>query len=403
MVVRVKRPGSRGRGPAPAVLAGLVALVAVMGIFWWFLAPEPDPAEVRADVDAAEALSGADTAGYARALEPRPFTFPEDHLSHPDFRTEWWYFTGNVETEEGRPFAYHLTIFRNAAAPRTPRRASAWNSRQVWFAHLAVTDVEAERHHAFERFGREALGLAGAEGDPVRVWLEDWEVEGTGDDLFPARLRAAEGPVALDLELGEGKGPVPQGDQGLSRKGPDPGNASYYLSWPRLPVQGTITTPEGSFRVRGEGWLDREWSTSALDEAHEGWDWFSIQLESGRELMFYELRRRDGTADTLSKGALVEEDGSHRVLSLEEVELEVLDQWASPLDGARYPSGWRLRIPAEGMDLRVEPLLRDQEMNLSVRYWEGAVRVTGEDRGEPVRGRGFVELTGYGPTAEEPG
>ena len=382
--------------------AALAVVAAAVGL-WALLSAQGEPDEVRADVDAAEALAGTDTAGYARALEPRAFTFPEDHLSHPDFRTEWWYFTGNVEAEDGRPFAYHLTIFRNAAAPRTPRRESDWTTRQIWFAHMGVTDVEAERHHAFERFSREALGLAGSEAEPVRVWLEDWEVRGTGDELFPARLQAAEDSVALDLELAPGKGPIPQGEEGLSRKGPDPGNASYYLSWTRLPVQGTIATPEGRFQVQGEGWVDREWSTSALDEAHEGWDWFSLQLDSGRELMFYELRRRDGGADTLSKGALVEADGSHRVLSLEEVELEVMDTWSSPLDGARYPSGWRLRIPGEDLDLQVEPRLRNQEMNLSVRYWEGAVEVQGEDRGEPVEGRGFVELTGYEPTEEGPG
>lgn len=388
-----------------AVAVVLLTLGALGGLIWTAqrIAEPASRHEVRASLSAVEPLTGDDTIGYARALEPRVFEFPKDHGPHPDFRTEWWYVTGNLEAADGREFGIQLTFFRNSVAPSPPERSSAWNTNQLWMAHAAITDVANDRHVYGERFARGAVGLAGAEPAPFRVWLGDWEMRGPegGTPLqehpFPLELEAAGEDWALHLTLGEGKPPVFHGEEGLSRKGPEPGNASYYYSFTRLPAHGRLEVEGEPVAVSGLGWIDREWSTSALGTAHTGWDWFSLQLSDQREIMYFELRRRgDGTPDPLNHGSLVEPDGTRRPLSSSQVELESLGTWESPLDGTRYPSGWRLGIPELGIELQVTPQVRDQEMNLAFRYWEGTVSVEGRGvGGAPVAGRGYVELTGY--------
>jgi predicted secreted hydrolase len=398
---RVQGPGGPSAGPRVVpraalglALAAALAAAAALALGW---ARSPGGGEVRATFSAASALAGGDTAGFARAVAPRDLVFPEDHGAHPRYRTEWWYLTGNLEDEGGRRFGYQLTFFRNALRPEPVGRRSAWDTNQLWMAHFALTDVEGGTHRAAERLGRGAVGIAGAETEPFRVWLEDWELRGEGaDGVFPLRLRAREGEWAVDLVLSRGKPLVLQGDRGHSRKGPEPGNASYYYSFTRIPTEGVVEVPEGRHRVRGASWMDREWSTSALGEEHVGWDWFSLQLSDGYDLMFFELRRADGTPDPLNHGVLVRPDGGYRRLSASEVELEPTGRWQSPLDGAAYPSGWVLRIPGEGVELELRPVLEDQEMNLSVRYWEGALDVRGSGVAGPVDGWGFAELTGYG-------
>jgi predicted secreted hydrolase len=352
-----------------------------------------------ATISAVAAISGGDTVGFARALEVIPFSFPEDHGPHPEYRTEWWYLTGNLASPSGEAFGFQVTFFRNSLSPHPAGRSSVWDTNQLWMAHFALTDLEGGRHVTGERFARGAAGMAGAEASPFRVWLGDWELAGTIDDAFPMTIRALEEDARLELTAVTLKPPVLQGDRGLSRKGPEPGNASYYITWSRLDLTGTIEIAGQVHNVRGTGWMDREWSTSALGEEHVGWDWFSLQLDDGRDLMFFELRRDDGTQDPLNHGALVEADGQSRMLSAGEVRIEPLDWWESPVDGARYPSGWRLTVPDEALDLTITPRLRDQEMNLSFRYWEGAVAIEGDAGGRPVRGVGYVELTGYADEA----
>ncbi len=401
------------RTNARRVALGAGLLVASGLLLWGALrlaAPGTGTEGPRATLSAAEALAGAEVDGFARATEPRPFVFPDDHGPHPDYRTEWWYLTGHLVAEDGREFAFQVTFFRSALAPEPePGEAndegegsasSAWATRELWMAHAALTDVGAGRHVHAERLARGAAGLAGAEADPFRVWLEDWSFEGEAPgSAIPFRVQVSidGSPAELDLVVEEGKRPVLQGDRGLSQKGPEPGNASYYLSWTRMPLSGTLRPVEGGAEVavRGEGWMDREWSTSALGDMHVGWDWFQVQLDDGRELMFFELRRDDGLPDPLNHGALVEADGSYRTLGAGEVELQVTGWWASPVDGAEYPSGWTLRIPGEELELELIPRVRDQEMRVSFRYWEGALAVSGTAAGAPVRGRGFAELTGY--------
>jgi predicted secreted hydrolase len=351
--------------------------------------------QVEARLAVAEALGGEPAAGYARAVEQRPFTFPADHGPHPEFRTEWWYYTGNLATADGRRFGFQLTFFRTALSPEAPQRASAWGANQVYMAHFAISDVAGRRFYAFDRFSRGALDLAGARAEPFRVWLEDWSTESAGSGALPMRLRAAQGEVGLELVVDSAKPTVLQGERGLSRKGAEPGNASYYYSYTRMPASGSVRVGSQTFVVEGLAWMDREWSTSALGDDLAGWDWFALQLEDGREVMYYQLRRKDGGIDPFSGGTFVAADGTSRSLAAGEVELAVSETWPSPRDGTRYPARWRLRIPGEGLDLEIVPHLADQELNLAVRYWEGAVGVTGTAAGRPVAGNGYVELTGY--------
>lgn len=375
---------------APSLLAAVLLLMAACGG-----GPEDTADKGEERLSVAQLLGGGNTEGYARAYAPRPFAFPADHGPHPDYRQEWWYFTGNLATPKGRRFGFQLTFFRTALAPGPVERDSAWATRQAYMAHFTVSDIGAGRFHAFERFSRAALGLAGAEAQPFRVWLEDWSADGEGEGVLPMRLRAAEEGIAVDLTLDSAKPPVLQGDRGLSRKGPAPGNASYYYSLPRMPTRGAVRIGDETFQVEGLSWMDREWSTSGLGEDQVGWDWFSLQLADGREVMFYRLRRRDGSADPFSGGTLVRADGSSRRLGPEDVRLRVLEHWQSPRTGVRYPSRWAFGIPKEGMELEITPYLPDQELDLAVRYWEGAIQVREAAQHSPLAGSGYMELTGY--------
>jgi predicted secreted hydrolase len=366
-------------------------ILAISGILCLAGGSQPSPAAQ----SITETLANPKTEGYARAMAPRPFAFPADHGPHPEYRTEWWYFTGNLEDAGGRAFGYELTFFRIGLSPRPVPTGSAWRANQMFMAHFALTDVEGKRFHAHERFSRAALGLAGAKADTLHVWLEDWSAKPQGPEVFPLRLQAAEESIAIDLVLEQGKAPVLHGEQGLSQKSPEPGNASYYYSLTRMPTAGTLRVDGKDFRVRGESWLDREWSTSALGKDQAGWDWFALQLSDNRELMFYRLRRKDGGTDPMSAGTLIDHNGQTRSLTRTDVEIETLADWSSPRSGARYPARWRFRVPKEGLDLEIRPLLPDQELNVSVRYWEGAVRISGHAAGQPIEGRGYVELTGY--------
>lgn len=356
--------------------------------------------EVRTTLTLADALGTGDTAGYARALEPRPFVFPADHGGHPEFAIEWWYLTGNLETMDGHPFGYQLTFFRSALASTAPERASAWATRQAWMAHFALTDVRAERFHAAERFARGVPMLAGVDAAPFRVWLEDWSIEAVTDSAFTIRIRAQQDSAAIDFVIEQGKEIVMQGERGLSRKGPEPGNASFYYSMTRMPTTGTIISNGQRHDVTGTSWLDREWSTSALREGLEGWDWFALQFDDDTELMLYRLRTSAGASDAFSGGTFVNADGNSVTLGASDFEIVELSSWESPIDGARYPSEWSVRVQRIGLDLVVEPVLADQELDLAVRYWEGAVRVAGTRLDRTLNGRGYVELTGYaGPPA----
>ncbi len=349
-----------------------------------------------------------DLTGYARAQAPAALQFPRDHGPHPAFGSEWWYYTGNLVAADGRRFGFELTFFRVSLAPPSAAagQASAFATHQVYMAHLAITDVAGRRFEAIERFERPVLGLAGAQAEPFRVWLRDWQARAlpaasrVSGSPFPLQLQAAQDGLGIDLRLENDRPPVLQGERGLSRKGAAPGDASYYYSYTRLRARGTLRLGQAQFAVQGLAWMDREWSTTALGAQRIGWDWFALQLDDGADLMFCRIRRADGAANPFDYGVWVRPDGSYRVLAADEVQLAVTDHWRSPATGVRYPAGWRLTVGPAAARLTVRPLLAGQELDLAVRYWEGAVTTTGTVAGRPVAGHGYVELTGYDAAAE---
>jgi predicted secreted hydrolase len=370
-------------------LGSLLLLISALA---WLLWPKPAQPP-RAYMVAASAPK--DTTGFARVEGPRPLAFPADHGPHNDTQTEWWYYTGNLKAESGEHFGYQLTFFRRALEPPNLRveRESAWGADQVYMAHFAVTDVAGGKHHSSERFGRGAAGLAGAQAEPYRVWLDDWSVSEEPDGRVVLRAKTDE--MALALTLRDRKGPVLQGDRGASRKGPEAGNVSIYYSLPRIDTAGAVTVGGRMFEVEGLSWMDHEFSTIALGPELTGWDWFSLQLSDGSEAMLYALRRSDGSRDLFSSGTLIAPDGSTRPLGPDEFIIEPTGEWRSPRTGSVYPAGWNVTVPSADLRLAVTPYLADQEMRTSLPYWEGAARVSGTSAGQPITGNGYVELTGY--------
>ena len=375
------------------VIVSLLAVLAILGGGIYTLDRNSRQSEVSASLSLSDALNPG-SAGFESVTAPRKFAFPDDHGPHPDYALEWWYFTGNLDSPDGRHFGYELTFFRIGLTSEKFDRTSEWAAKQMYTAHFALTDVENDEFHSFERYSRDALGLAGAAGSPFRVWLEDWSAHSTTDGTLPIRLTARENGVEIDLLLSGEKGIVLNGEDGFSRKGNNSGEASYYYSLTRMPSEGTITLNGQTHAVSGLSWLDREWSSAQLSDQHVGWDWFALQLSDGRDIMYGVLRPRDVNGDAFELGTVVEADGSHRSIAPGEVRLDVLDEWQSPRGGT-YPSRWRFRMPADGIDLELTPYISDQELDAIVRYWEGAVRIEGTSRGNPVSGSGYVELTGY--------
>lgn len=358
--------------------------------------PAPAAAPVGSGNTGIRFLAGGDADGYARATAPRRFVFPRDHGGHPEFRTEWWYFTGNLFGENGRRYGFELTFFRVALAPGEPDRPSEWATHRYWMAHFAVTDTDGGRFIAAEKLSRGALGLAGSQASPFKVWVEDWSAEGPiGADAGMLRLRARSDDAEIDLALEMLTPPVPNGDGGLDPKGPEPGNASYYYSVPRWSAEGSIGIDGKGDAVSGLAWMDREWSTSALSAGIAGWDWFALQLSDGRDLMVYRLRADDGTTSPFSSGTLIGADGTATHLGPADFALAPQSTWTSPDTGVTYPVAWRVALPAQSLTLDVAPALEDQELDLSVRYWEGAVDVGGRGPGGAVSGHGYLELAGY--------
>ena len=351
--------------------------------------------------------------GFARADAPRTFEFPRDHGPHPDFRHEWWYVTGNLDSDTGERFGFEVTVFRVGLAPPstdavggsvgTEGRAgaagtdavrttaadavSAWRTREVYVAHFAITDVARGVFKYADRYSRGALGLAGAQADPMRAWIDDWE-------LGASTIHASGQGYELTLDVGTLGDPVLNGDHGLSRKSAEPGSASYYYSIPRIAVRGKVVRDGVTSNVHGLAWLDREWGSGSLGTEEQGWDWFAFQLQDGSALMFYSLRNHNGTRNPNSAGTWVDASGHSRNLTTDQVSIEVSDYWTSPR-GGRYPSHWRVRVPSTGLDVDVSPVLADQELATRPRYWEGAVDLRGVQSGRDITGRGYVELVGY--------
>lgn len=344
--------------------------------------------------------SSAEEGGWRKINGPPGLEFPRDHGAHLETRTEWWYVTGLVNDAGGRRYGFQVTFFRQGLAAGDPEPGSSiFRARQIAAAHLAITDIEAGEFHHAERLRRSGGGLAGWSTDDLDVWLDDWEMR--RDDTGRLTIVAAdmETGIALDLTLKPGKPIVLQGDAGYSQKGPSPGNASAYLSWPRLSVDGTIEIDGTNIDIDGNAWFDHEWGSSQLGDGIAGWDWFSLRLSDGRDLMVYQLRRDDGSIDPFSSGTVVAPNGAGTRLRRNDFEIEALALWTSPATGGRYPVRWRVRAPEHGIDLEVVGLVPSAELDGSattgVVYWEGPVEATGSSSGE-----GYVELTGYAGSLE---
>lgn len=370
----------------------------ILILFLLFLsscAPAPAPSAQVQILDSSLA-TGKQSSGFARADGSRPLYFPEDFGAHEDFRSEWWYYTGNLQTPQARHFGFELTIFRVSLLPPAVSlpEDSQWYDRSVYFSHFAVSDLSQGRFHAFERYARPGPGLAGAQADPYRIWIEDWSIAETGPAVY--HLQARQFPVAVDLTLRDEMGVVLHGENGYSRKGQEITNASYYYSQPRLQADGVLEIEGVTYPVSGLVWKDHEFSTSALEENQIGWDWFSLQFEDGRALMLFQIRERDGRISPSSSGTFIQADGRPRPLPGDEFTIAVLDTWYSPHTGGNYPAGWEVRIDDPKCRLQIHPWMADQEIHFTaVTYWEGAVHFEGVCQGRAASGNGYVELTGY--------
>jgi predicted secreted hydrolase len=374
----------------------LILALSTAAYFWW---QSTGTGTDTTNASLIPLLSEENTAGYSQATEPGGIQFPRDLGPHNDYQTEWWYYTGNLETADGRPFGFQLTFFRRALTPsetNEPPGDSDWRTNQVYLAHFTISDIEGNAFYPAERFSRGAAGLAGAQSTPYRVWLENWYVE----EISPQQIHlyARTEAVTLDLTLTETLPPSLHGDGGLSPKGPEPGNASYYYSIVQQEAAGTVTIGGQNFAVTGRAWKDHEYSTSALSPGAVGWDWFSLQFDDCSALMFFQIRQADGTLEPASSGTYIYPDGSTRTLSREAWQLIVTDTWTSPTSGAEYPAGWRITIPPLNLEIEGRPLLDNQELNVSTVYWEGAVSFSGTLDGQPIQASGYIELTGYAET-----
>ena len=343
-------------------------------------------------------LGGRSDSGFLKVTEPRKFIFPDDNGPHPGYKTEWWYFTGNLITAEGKNFGYQFTIFRNALTPEKTESESHWRSDDIYMAHFTISDIDNGKFYFSEKFSREGNKLAGANANPFKIWLENWYVRETGASNqkdFPKVLLFAESNnIKIELNLEPSKPIVLQGDNGISQKGKEPGNASYYYSVTKLFSEGSVIIDGNKSPVSGYSWLDREWSTSALSSEQKGWDWFSLQLDNNYEIMYYQLRRIDGSADKFSKGTIIDPKGEKKIVNLDDVRLQILGEWKNKNDKA-YSSGWKLNILSQNIELSIIPAIMDQELDVSLKYWEGSVNIKGTFDGKPINGRGYVELTGY--------
>ncbi len=335
---------------------------------------------------------------WQRAVGPWLWQFPRDHGAHPNFKTEWWYFTGNLEDASRHRFGYQLTIFRQGIQFTPVQTQSQWAVRDFYFGNFTISDLSADKFHASERVSRGALGEARTGSERMDVVLGPWSIEQKpGTEEY--HLAAQEEGMAIQFEAHPLKPLILEGVAGLSRKADGVGEASYYYSYPRLATVGRVRIGEVSYAVTGESWFDHEFSTSSLGSDQVGWDWFCIQLDNHEEIMLYAMRDKSGAMDPVSEGTWVKADGTSERLLPGSFSIKKRGAWRSPKSGAVYPSGWRIVVPSHKADLTVTPAMADQELRLTqmgaLDYWEGACTMAGTVGGIAVKGVGYTELTGY--------
>jgi predicted secreted hydrolase len=332
---------------------------------------------------------------YRLALPGYIYSFPKDHGAHPEFKLEWWYYTGSVRSSDGREFGYELTFFRSGV-DHTYENPSMWRVRDLYMAHFAITDIANNRFYYFEKLNRAGPGIAGAAVDSLHAWNENWSAVVDNEQM---KISARADQIAIDLRLSAKKPPVVHGVNGVSQKAEGPGHASHYYSMTRLATTGTIRIGSNTAEVTGESWMDHEFGTNQLTQSQAGWDWFSIQLENGSELMLYRMRNRDGTIDLYSSGTIVGPDSKVTHLGRADFVATPGRQWKSDKSGSVYPIEWTVTITGQDIQLQVVPFMDNQELvttrSTGIAYWEGAMKVSGTWRGKPVQGRGYLELTGY--------
>jgi predicted secreted hydrolase len=341
-------------------------------------------------------LAQPSPAQYRAALPGYRFEFPRDHFNHPDFQTEWWYYTGNLKSPDGHRFGFELTFFRQAVT-RDPAKNSAWDVRDLYVAHLALTDLENQRFFHAERTNRSGPGIAGVNQKDALIWNGNWQVQWRGDEQG---LQAVDDRFELHLTLRTEKRPVIHGENGVSQKASGPGRASHYISLTRLGAQGSIQLNGKDFTVVGLAWMDHEFFTHQLEPDQAGWDWLSLQLADNTELMLFRIRRKDGSIDPYSAGTFVDSLGRSTHLRQTDFVVEPEGKtWASPETHAVYPIAWKIEIPRLGLTLQVSTPLASQELagntRLSPSYWEGAISLIGRRETQPLQGVGYLEMTGY--------
>jgi predicted secreted hydrolase len=332
--------------------------------------------------------------GFAQALAPREWKFPRDHGKHEEFQTEWWYYTGNLRSEEGRRFGYQLTFFRNALLPQAPPRQSRWAFRDGYVAHFTITDVERQRFFYDQRMARGALGLAAAANDSLAVHVGAWSAVG-GSAAMRLQAQSRFGGIALDLSAS--RAPVLHGQNGFVRKGEQRGEASYYYSQPHLRTSGLLILDQDSLRVQGTSWMDHEFFSGVQQSEIAGWDWFSLHLSDSTAIMLYLIRLADGAISSFSAGTLIGARREAKMISFGAFEAKPVQWWRSEKTGAQYPIAWQLKV--EGYDLRVTAAVARQELDTrlttGVIYWEGCIEVSGTKGAQSIAGAGYLEMTGY--------
>ena len=382
--------------PRQAVLCSLL----LVGVAGCQLLNSPPVSDRPASLQSPTSVPSPETSGYAKALHPISIQLKRDMGLHPEFRAEWWYHTGHLRSSQGRRFAYELSLARYSQSDdkTAAQSSSAWATRQAYLGMFCLTDLDLGKFYCYERHARAAMGLAGVQSHPLRIWVDSWSATSQADAGDSWRLQAENQGNSINFQLAKGRGPLLHGDRGLSLKSDRPGNASYYFSLSRIPTRGTIVLDGERFEVEGQSWLDREWMTSKLEEHQAGWDWISVNLSDGRDLVCYQIRHHDGTVDSHSAGILVEPDGRQISLSASDFQLIPSQYWKSQADKSEiveYPLTWKVVVKSAGIELEVKAAVADQEKRLSMRYWEGASMATGSSRGKSVEGTGFLEMTGY--------
>ncbi len=338
-------------------------------------------------------------AAFLIALSPYTYHFPRDHFAHDGYRTEWWYFTGHLRAPDGHRFGYELTFFRIGLEPKPShwgKSQSKWYAYQLYPAHFAITDVSDGNFRYAETLARDALGQGAASQSALRVVANGWSLTGTSAVRPVMRLHAFNGGDALDLTLRPSKPPAINGQGGISRKGTCASCASHYYSFTRIATKGTLEYGGVRYAVDGVSWMDHEYGSDELQANQSGWDWFSLQLNDGREVMLYRLREKNGKVTPQSSGTLVERNGATTYLPLSAFSVRSTATWVSPHTHATYPAGWIVRVRGVARPLRITPDVADQELANpgGTTYWEGAVTISDAATGRKL-GAGYVELTGY--------